>query len=431
MLLFHDYHPHQAMPEIIAEQFEELTKEGQGSQVSWSSGGNAMIEVDTQDALIASLSRSDQLRVILETSPAAMVVIDQEGIIRGFGKAAQKLFGYPEGTAIGQNVSILMAQPHAARHNFYLKRYHATRERRMMGFTRVENACDCDGHVFPVEITLGEAEADGETYYIGFLRDVGKQLADRRQLRTILDELAHASRISAMGAFATAIAHELNQPLTTINNYAEGLRDILARRTDLADREQLVEILDSCSKQAVRAGQLIHRLRDFVRGAQPRIELADAEELINSSVTLAMINGFRRDVRLETVLPSGLPPVCVDPVQAQQVMFNLMRNAFEAMHIGDGSSGRLRIEALMHDENHVEFVVEDNGPGIDPQVADRIFESFMTTKGGGMGVGLAICKQIVESHGGAIWANRSPSLGGAAFHFTLPAGRANDGVERD
>lgn len=395
-----------------------------------SQGGHALGQVKAPDNLVASLSQSDQLRVILETSPAAMIVIDDDGIIRGFGKAAQKLFGYREEQAVGQDVAMLMAQPHAARHHGYMKRYQATRERRMMGYTRVENACDCNGHVFPVEITLGEAQVEGRTYYIGFLRDVGEQLADRRQLREILDELAHASRVSAMGAFATAIAHELNQPLTAIANYAEGVRDILARRTDLADREQLVEILDSCSKQAVRAGQLIHRLRDFVRGGQPRAELTDAAALVNNSVTLAMINGFRREVRLETVIPHGLLPVAVDPVQAQQVLFNLIRNAFEAMHAEEGSGGRLRIEVLEHDENHVEFVIEDSGPGIDPQVADRMFESFVTTKGGGMGVGLSICKQIVESYGGAIWATRSSSLGGAAFHFTLPAGRASDVEEK-
>lgn len=360
-----------------------------------------------------------------------MIVIDDAGIIQGFGKAAQKLFGYSEAEAVGQNIGKLMAPPHAARHDAYLKRYQKTHERRMMGFTRVENACDCNGHIFPVEISLGESQSDGRTYYIGFLRDVGEQLADRRQLRDILDELAHASRISAMGAFATAIAHELNQPLTAIANYAEGVRDILARQANLADREQLVEILDTCSKQAVRAGRLIHRLRDFVRGGQPRIELVDAGGLVDNSVTLAMINGFRRNVKLETAIPTGLGPVAVDPVQAQQVLFNLIRNAFEAMHADDNAASRLRIAVMPHDQNQIEFVIEDSGPGIDPSVADRMFESFVTTKGGGMGVGLSICKQIVENYGGSLWATRSELLGGAAFHFTLPAGRASDVVETE
>jgi two-component system sensor kinase FixL len=389
-------------------------------------GDDCLDRVALADSLISSLSKDEQLRVILETSPAAMIVIDEGGIICGFGRAAQKLFGYSEQEALGHNLSLLMAPPHRAYHDRYLKRYHETGERRMMGFTRVENACDCNGHIFPVEISLGEAHADGKTYFIGFLRDVGEQLADRRQLRDILDELAHASRVSAMGAFATAIAHELNQPLTAIANYTEGLRDLIARRTDISDREELSDILDSCSKQAVRAGQLLHRLRDFVRGGHPQIEMVDVSKLVDNSVTLAMINGFRRNVKLETEIPAGLPAVAVDPVQAQQVLFNLIRNAFEAMHADQGAGNQLRIEVLLHDATHIEFRVEDSGPGIDPEVADRMFESFVTTKGGGMGVGLSICKQIVESYGGAIWATRSSSLGGACFHFTLPTGQSTN-----
>ena len=380
----------------------------------------------SNDNLIASLTEGEQLRVILEASPSAMIVIDDAGIIRGFGKAAQKLFGYSETDAVGKNISMLMAPPHAARHDAYLGRYRKTRERRMMGFTRVENACDCNGHVFPVEISLGEAQSDGRTYYIGFLRDAGEQLADRRQLRDILDELAHTSRLSAMGAFATAIAHELNQPLTAITNYTEGLRDLIAKQTDRSDHEQLVEILDTCSKQAVRAGQLIHRLRDFVRGGAPHIEIVDATDLIDSSLTLAMINGIRRNVKLDITTEERLPPVAVDPVQAQQVLFNLIRNAFEAMHVEEKVGNRLRIEVRAHDHDRVEFIIDDSGPGVDPAVVDRMFEGFVTTKGGGMGVGLAICKQIVESYGGSIWATRSSILGGARFHFTLPAKRPDE-----
>ena len=385
--------------------------------------GRDLNKAGTAESLIASLSQGEQLRVILETSPAAMIVIDESGTICGFGKAAQKLFGYTDEEAIGRNVSTLMAPPHSLRHDFYMDRYHRTGERRMMGFTRVENACDCNGHVFPVEITIGEAQSEGKTFYVGFLRDVGEQLADRRQLRDILDELAHASRISAMGAFATTIAHELNQPLTAIANYTEGMRTMMSRNLDKAEREQLIEVLDTCSKQAVRAGQLIHRLRDFVRGGQPRIQMVDPADLTDSAMTLALINGFRRNVKLDVAIPQDLPPVAVDPVQAQQILFNLIRNAFEAMHADDRDGNILRIEALRHDEDHIEFIVEDNGPGIDPQLADRMFESFVTTKGGGMGVGLSICKQIVESYGGSIWFTKSPLLGGARFHFTLPTGR--------
>ncbi len=356
-----------------------------------------------------------------------MVVIDGQGRIHGFGKAAQRLFGYAANEAIGQNVSMLMASENAERHDFYLKRYAETGERRMIGHTRVENARDRDGKIFPVEISLGEARSQGTTYFVGFLRDVTEQLADRRQTREMLAELAHASRVSTMGAFATAIAHELNQPLTAIANYTEGLRDLLSGRSDIENRQEYVDILDTCSKQAVRAGELLHRLRDFVRRGEPHVELVDADSLIDNSLTLALIDGFRQNVIVERDIQQDLPLVAADPLQAQQVLFNLISNAFEAMHASESGGHKLRIDARIHDDRQIEFIVEDSGPGIDPAVADRMFENFVTTKGGGLGVGLAICRQIVEANGGSIWPTKADKLGGARLHFTLPIGAATAG----
>lgn len=373
------------------------------------------------------MTASEQLRVILETSPAAMVVIDGKGRIHGFGKAAQRLFGYAADEAIGQNVSILMASENAQRHDCYLKRCAETGERRMIGHTRVENARARDGKIFPVEISLGEARSQGTACFVVFLRDVTEQLADRRQTRDMLAELAHASRMSTMEAFATAIAHELNQPLTAIANYAEGLRDLLSARTDIENRQEYVDILDTCSKQAVRAGELLHRLRDFVRTGEPHVELVDADSLIDNSLTLALTDRFRQNVIVERDIAQDLPLFAADRLQAQQVLFNLIGNAFEAMHASESGGHKLRIDARIHDDRHIEFIVEDSGPGIDPAVADRMFENFVTTKGGGLGVGLAICRQIVEANGGSIWPANADKLGGASLHFTLPIGAAQAG----
>ena len=369
---------------------------------------------------LSILTQSEQLRVVLETSPSALVVMDEQGIILAFGKAAQALFGYAEDEAVGQNVNILMAPPHAERHDGYLKRYRETGEKRIIGNLRVENARDKEGHIFPVEISIGETHSNGTRYFVGFVRGLGQREEDRKQAQDMLAELAHASRVAAMGAFATAIAHELNQPLTTIANYTEGCRDILKNGADFPDRDNLIKNLDTCSKQALRAGQLIHRLRDFVLGGETHKEAVEVEDLIDNSLTLAMINGFRRNVTLERRIPAGLPRVAVDPLQGQQVLFNLIRNAFESMHAEEKAGQRLRIEAAPGDQGMLEFIVEDSGAGIDPEVGDTLFENFVTTKGGGMGVGLAICRQIVEACGGSIWVSSSAGLGGAKFHFTLP-----------
>lgn len=357
---------------------------------------------------------------MLDIVPAAMVVIDGQGVIHAFGKAAQSLFGYCEDEVIGQDISILMGSPHAERHAGYLRRYHETGERRMIGTSRVENARHSDGHLFPIEITVAETKVEGLQCFVGFLRPIGANFGDRTEIFSKLGELAHASRISAMGALVTSIAHELNQPLTSIANYAEGLRDLLGKRTDIEGVDEYIGVLDICSRQAIRAGQLIHRLREFVKGGEPHGEAVPVERLVSESVTLALINGFKKSVRLENDVPHGIPAVLVDPLQGQQVLVNLILNALEAMHAEHGSDHLMRIRVKMNTPSFVEFSVEDSGPGIDPDIRDRVFESFLTTKGSGMGVGLAISKQIVEAYGGTIRAEQSADLGGAAFRFTLP-----------
>lgn len=382
---------------------------------------NLMHDVVGNGQLIASLSDSDQLRAILATSPAAMIVIDEQGTIQGFGKAAEAMFGYSEVDMIGENVSKLMAEPHRSRHDGYLQHYVETGERRIMEATRVENACDSQGHIFPVEISVGEAWADDTRYFVGFLRDVGQVEQSRREMQRLLEELAHISRVSAMGALATSIAHELNQPLTSIANYAEGVRDMLAREKIGGEANaELVEILDSCSKQAVRAGKLLHRLRDFVKGGETRREPVDISVLLDDAIKLSLINGFRRNVKIDLKLEPDLPKLYVDPLQAQQVLFNLIRNAFEAMHAEESGGHCVRICAKQVEGGMVEFSVADSGTGIDPDIRETLFENFVTTKGGGMGVGLAICRQIVEAYGGKITADSHGELGGAIVTFTLP-----------
>jgi len=348
-----------------------------------------------------------------------MVVIDDEGVILAFGSTAETMFGYAADDAIGKNVSILMAKPHVDRHDEYMRRYRETGERRMIGRRRVESARHRDGHVFPVEISIAEVHVAGRRCFVGFIQAMQKR-GDDKEIFARLEELAHSMRISAMGAFATSIAHELNQPLTSIANYTEGLRDLLAKQGDLDGRDEIIGILDTCSKQAIRAGNLIHRLKDFVRGRSPHVERMKVETLVDEATKLALINGFKHKVHIETEFPDDLPQVRVDPLQGEQVLFNLMRNAFDAMENEQGGDHRVAIRGRKVEGGLVEITIADSGPGIMPELVDTLFDPFTTSKGSGMGVGLAICRQIIEAHGGAIWADEDSELGGAAFHFTLP-----------
>ena len=376
----------------------------------------------------------DAARVILEMMPAAVIVTDRAGRIRGFGKAAQELFGYDEAEVLGRDVAMLAASSHRRRHAGYVDRFADSGKGRAMGGSRIENACRKDGSVFPVEISLRETRLDGEACLIGFVRSLASPAMSPRELHALLADLAHASRVASMGALATAIAHELNQPLTAVTSYAQGLRDLIARRDDFAEQGEYLRLLDACIAQAMRAGQLLHRMREFVRGGGPRPRVTSAAAVIDDAIALALINGSKRLVKVTTQIAADLPCVMVDPMLAQQVVFNLLRNAIEAIDGGDGREHRLQISAAPSLEpGFVEIAIEDNGPGIADEVAASLFESFVTTKREGMGIGLAICRQIVGSWGGGSpragptsWAE-PPSASPCRWLWWAKAGELGDG----
>lgn len=378
-----------------------------------------MITIADGDAPLAL--DSAQLRTFLDIMPIAMILADRDGIIRAAGHTVEDHFGYSPGELVGQNVSILMGSPHQARHDGYLRHYQETGEKRIIGRPRIENARHKNGHAIAVEVNVGETELDGRPYYLGLLRLIEATETNPQQIQTMLSELAHISRVSAMGALSTAIAHELNQPLTSISNFAEGARDRLKQRADADELGEVIEALEICSEQAVRAGQLLHRLREFLKPPAQQTEQVAVEEIIDATISLALINGYRRKIELDLDVPDNLPLLCVDHVQAEQVLFNLVRNAFEAMENDLEHAHKVRISARALDRAMVEIKVEDSGPGIDPKVRDKVFDSFVTTKRDGMGVGLAICRQIVEAHNGHLEAGDSKELGGAMFRLTLPS----------
>ncbi|MFC3174044.1 sensor histidine kinase [Novosphingobium bradum] len=371
-------------------------------------------------------SASDRLHPVpalaaLAMQPFAMVVADRDHRILAFCQAAESLFGYTEDETIGRPFASLFARHPGDLPEGHVARQGAPGEPWVAGAPRVENARRKDGSIFPVEVALREIELRGDTCRVAHLRALGEPDGHRRELQAMLGELAHTSRVAAMGAMATAIAHELNQPLTAIANYAEALRSLLQKRTDIAGREEFLRLADTCINHALSAGQLLHRVREFIKGGEPRTRPVAVASFVDEAIALALINGSRRCTRLTTALPRDLPPVLADPLLAQQVVFNLIRNALEELDRAGGHKHRLRIGARLADQpGFVEIAVEDSGPGIADEIAQTLFRSFVTTKSGGMGVGLAICKQIVEATGGQIRAERSIDLGGAALRFTLP-----------
>lgn len=353
------------------------------------------------------------LRSILDTVPDAMVVIDEHGVIQSFSSAAERLFGWGAADVIGKNVSLLMPSPQREAHDDYLGRYYRTGERRIIGIGRVVVGERRDGSTFPMELAVGEMRTGDGRFFTGFIRDLTERQRTEARLQELQSELVHISRLTALGEMASTLAHELNQPLSAIANYLRGSVRLLA--ADNPPRERLAEALDKASEQALRAGDIIRRLREFVARGETERRVESLPKLIEEAGALALVGAKEHGVRVEFDLSPAADLVLADKVQIQQVVLNLIRNAIDAME--GGSRRQLRIATALA-EDFVQITVADTGPGVSPEFVDQLFQPFITTKRHGLGVGLSISRTIVEAHGGRIWVEETPG-GGATFHFTL------------
>jgi two-component system sensor kinase FixL len=377
-----------------------------------------VIDIDEQKQIEETLrTRESHLRSILETIPDAMIVIDGSGIMQFFSSAAERQFGYSERETIGQNVSMLMPNPDRSRHDGYLARYRSTGERHIIGIGRIVTGQRKDGTTFPMHLSVGEMQSGGVPYFTGFVRDLTEHQQTQARLQELQSELVHVSRLSAMGEMASALAHELNQPLAAISNYMKGSRRLLATSSD-PNRSKLENAMDRAAEQAIRAGQIIRRLRDFVARGESEKRVESLSKLVEEAGALGLAGAREQGVRLRFNLEPHHDLVLVDRVQIQQVLVNLFRNALEAM--AHSSQRELVASTAAVADDMIEIAVSDTGSGFPDDVKHNLFQTFFTTKETGMGVGLSISRSIVEAHGGRMWAEANPS-GGATFRFTLPA----------
>lgn len=360
--------------------------------------------------------REAHLRAILMTVPDAMVIIDDRGAIQSFSATAERLFGYSSKEVEGRNVSMLMPAPYRDEHDGYLGRYFRTGERRIIGVGRVVVGQRKDLSTFPMELHVGEVVLGAARHFIGFVRDLTEGQERERRLHEMQAELLHISRLNTMGEMVSTIAHELNQPLSAIANYINGSRKLLAGNGDPRAGDVL-GALEKAAEQAVRAGQVIARMRDFIKRGETERRPESINKLVEEASALALIAAREQAVTVEYDLNARLDPVMVDKVQVQQVLVNLLRNAFEAT---EGCALRkIVIKTSRPKAGIVRVSVADFGKGIAPEVAARLFQPFVTTKSRGTGVGLSISRSIIESHGGQM-SVRSKADAGATFSFTLP-----------
>jgi two-component system, LuxR family, sensor kinase FixL len=368
---------------------------------------------------LSQLQRAEQelqqrealLQSILDTVPDALVVIDERGIVQSFSVAAERLFGFSSDEVIGRNVSILMPSPYREAHDSYIERYFATGERRIIGIGRIVVGQRKDGSTFPMELAVGEVILGERRLFTGFVRDLTQRRERERRLNELQSELVHLSRLSELGQMASALAHEVNQPLTAISNYLSGVRRLLAAGKQVAAEQAMARI----AEQAERARQIIQRLRALVRRDTTEQRIESLPKVIEEASALALV-GIGQGLRLDIRIADNATEAVIDRVQIQQVLLNLMRNAAEAMA---GSVRRELSVTTARMGDMVEISVADTGPGLPETVRARLFQPFVTTKPSGLGVGLSVCRTIVEAHGGQIRVEDAPG-GGTVFRFTVP-----------
>jgi two-component system, LuxR family, sensor kinase FixL len=386
-----------------------------GIGVSW--GGELLYRSRRRTTAMTrdALAREAHLQSILDTVPEAMIVIDEQGTMQSFSSAAERLFGYRVAEALGQNVKILMPAPYRESHDSYLERYRTTGERRIIGIGRVVVGQRKDGSTFPMELAVGEMKSGDRRFFTGFIRDLTERQKTEARLQELQSELVHISRLTAMGEMASTLAHELNQPLSAISNYLKGSKRLLEGRRD-EKSTAMRDALEKAADQAIRAGQIIRRLRDFVSRGESERRVESITKLVEEASALALVGVKDRGIRVQFQFDPAVDLVLADRVQIQQVLLNLIRNAMDAME--SSQSRDLTVSITPVENGYVRIGVADSGSGIAPEVAEQLFQPFITTKRQGMGVGLSISRTIVEAHGGRIWVEPNPS-GGTIFHFTL------------
>lgn len=277
---------------------------------------------------------------------------------------------------------------------------------------------DCD--VFPMELSIGEAmrgnEMRGnERIFTGFIRDLTEPRQVEQQLATLQAELIHVTRVSAMGTMASTLAHELNQPIAAVANYVEAVRDQLIAPNP-REWPMMREALGEAAKEALRAGHIVRRLREFVSRGEVERTIEDLPMLIKDASVLALMGVREMGIEVQFDVDAANSPVLVDKIQIQQVLINLIRNACDAM--SHRPLKRLTITSRKEKGDFAKVTVSDTGCGIPPGIAKHLFTAFVSSKPSGMGLGLSICRTIVEVNGGKIWMDTRKGKG-TDFHFTL------------
>jgi two-component system sensor kinase FixL len=360
---------------------------------------------------------TNPLDVLMDAAVDAIIIIDSEGKILRFNRAAQEMFVYTAKEVCGRNVSMLMSDNHSIKHDEYIKHYLDTGEARVIGLVLEETGVKSDGSTFPLKLSVGEVKGDGGSQFISIIHDLSEKKAGEEKVRQLEEQLLHADRLVILGELTAGIAHEINQPLTAIAAYADAGRHLIQRSSG-GSPENINVICEKIAEQSRRAAEVVQRLRKLVQTGSVSKARHDINKIVNNTILLFDYEIKKRILKLEFFPAEGIDILYVDDIQIQQILINLVKNGLDAIRSSGQKEGRITIHVKK--TGKVVFIeVQDNGPGVSQADRRHLFESFFTTKPKGVGLGLSICKNIAAAHGGNL-KYESPVEGGSRFTLTLP-----------
>ncbi len=373
-----------------------------------------------------TLEPNRQFKALMDAAVDCILLIDQQGLITAANAAVERLFGYNKEELLGQNVSVLMPSPDRIRHDQYIGNSLASGQAKIIGIGREVSAQSKSGKIFPIYLSVGDYKDGDHMSFVGIIHDLSAQKAREEQLakaeqeiHQLVSRLAQVSRIGMMGEMAANIAHEVNQPLTAIATYAQSCRRLLSN--DPPNLKSAIKPLDKIAEQSLRAASIIEGIRTWVRKQDTERQVCELDTLILAVMDIVTLNNKHSAPNIQLKLDAALARVMADPTQIQQVLLNLVLNALDASQ----ENSPITLSTEYSGSDRITVRVLDNGSGIDSDLGERIFEPFFTTKDSGMGMGLSICKTIIEAHGGELGYRRNPE-GGTNFYFTLPTALDNN-----
>lgn len=354
-----------------------------------------------------------KLNAIFNASVEGIVTIDMCDIIVSANTAVETIFGYKPEELAGCHISKLMPLLPITINDGSAP----IAEKRAGQIQEIEGRHK-NGSVVPLDLSIAAYSLDDANYLTYIVRDVSLRKQQEHQDKEHLDQLAHVTRLGLMGEMASGIAHEVNQPLVAVSGYTQVSLNLIS--VENPDLVALSEILIKTQQQALRAGQIIHRMREFVKSHAKHRSSNNINTLIYDAASLCAAELKKNNIDLIFELQNNLPPVYVDQVQIEQVIINLIRNSIDALKCQFAKQHRhLTILSQLTLNNGVQVSVRDNGPGIDLDQQQKILMPFYTTKTNGMGMGLSISRSLVEAHEGTLHFDSQPG-NGATFYFTLP-----------